>query len=104
MEPTKKVRQTLGQAADDTWRGVNHPRSDSFRFAQPRHVEKSGYPLEENLPIFLAGSEEETHAAEFQDNWAYDERAQEAWQSEADLQQSALQQRALQQSDWQHVG
>jgi hypothetical protein len=101
VEPTRNLRQTLNEAAEDIHRSVNHPRWDSFRGAQPRAVEKSGYPLEENLPIFLAGSEEETHAADLQDNWAYDDRTQDAWQPEADPRHGALQQRALQQSDWQ---
>src|ERR1700753_1861057 len=104
MEPTKKLRPTLSQAADDRYRGMSHPGSDSLPFTQPRAVEKSGYPLEENLPIFLAGSDDETYAAELQDNWAYDERTRDAWQGDDDLRQHALQQRALQQGDWQHGG
>jgi hypothetical protein len=104
MEPTKKLRQTLNQAAEDSRLSVNHPRWDSYRFGQPRAVEKSGYPLEENLPIFLGGSEDETRAAELQDNWAYDDRAQDAWQSDDDLRRNVLQERALQEVDWQPGG
>jgi hypothetical protein len=103
MEPTRYI-QSNNAAADGFDQNVNDPRAKSSRYAQPRVAEKSGYPLEENLPIFLAGSEEEKYTAQLQDNWAYDNHAQESWPPEAALQQDALQQSALQQSAWQHSG
>lgn len=104
MEPTRYVR-TNNQAADNGFdRGVHNSGHASTRYGQSRAAEKSGYPLEENLPIFLSASEEETHAAELQDNWSYDDRAQDAWPPESALPHNALQHKALQQADWQHSG
>jgi hypothetical protein len=119
MEPTRYIRANK-QATDDAFdRAVHDARYPSSRYGQPQAPEKSGYPLEENLPIFLSASEEENHAAELQDNWSYDDRAQEEWPPESDfernasqhnalqhdaLQQSALQHRSLQPADWQHSG
>ena len=103
MEPTRNIRSN-NQTEGGFDRDVSDPRFTSSSYGQPRVAEKSGYPLEENLPIFLSASEEESHAAELQDNWTYDDRSQETWPPETVEQHNALQQSASQQSGWQHSG
>jgi hypothetical protein len=101
VEPTRYVRSS-SRVAGRFDRDVNDVRLTSSHDAQPRAA-KSGYPLGENLPIFLSAAEEENRA-ELQDNWVYDDREHEAWPAESALQHHALQQNASQQSDWQHSG